>query len=273
MSKLIRGSQWRRWDLHVHTPSSYDYKDKAISDDKIIDEIAKKNICAIAITDHHVMDVARIINLQKLSTQKEITVFPGIEMKAEMRGEEPIHFVGIFPENCNLEYIWGEIASKTDIASQKANGKQDNEIYCDLKDTCKLIHSLGGLVTIHAGSKSNSIEVITNALPLTMAQKKDIVDNIDIFELGKVADMQGYIEKVFPCINKILPMIMCSDNHNITDYTFKEMCWIKADTTFSGLKQIVFEPLGRVTLQEQEPETKDTTKSKSEFHYWWKIIR
>jgi len=25
MTKIERGSDWRKWDLHFHTPSSYDY--------------------------------------------------------------------------------------------------------------------------------------------------------------------------------------------------------------------------------------------------------
>jgi len=30
-SSYTRGSKWRRWDLHLHTPSSYDYVDKSIT--------------------------------------------------------------------------------------------------------------------------------------------------------------------------------------------------------------------------------------------------
>lgn len=27
---MNRGSEWRIWDLHFHTPSSYDYKDNSV---------------------------------------------------------------------------------------------------------------------------------------------------------------------------------------------------------------------------------------------------
>src|SRR5690606_15998596 len=36
----------------------------------------------------------------------------------------------------------------------------------------------------------------------------------------------------------------------------RQYCWIKADLCFEGLKQIVFEPAGRVRVQEQSPDTK-----------------
>jgi hypothetical protein len=31
------GSQWRRWDLHFHTPASYEYGDKSLTAANIVD--------------------------------------------------------------------------------------------------------------------------------------------------------------------------------------------------------------------------------------------
>ena len=28
---MNRGSEWRIWDLHFHTPSSYDYQDRSVN--------------------------------------------------------------------------------------------------------------------------------------------------------------------------------------------------------------------------------------------------
>jgi ABC-type lipoprotein export system ATPase subunit len=247
------GSVWRKWDLHFHTPSSYDYKNKSITNEKIIEKLSENNISVVAVTDHHLIDVERINTLQKLGKEKEITVLPGIEFCAESRGKEPVHFIGIFSEASDISFIWSEINSKTNIASQKQEGKKDNEIHCKLEETCKLIKKLGGIVTIHAGDKSNTIENITHSLPVPTAEKIDIIKNIDIFELGKPEDQIGYNTKVFPSIKRVLPMIICSDNHKITDYTLKENCWIKADPTFDGLKQIIYEPTDRVLI-DKEPE-------------------
>jgi len=46
------------------------------------------------------------------------------------------------------------------------------------------------------------------------------------------------------------------DNDEIIDYA--EITWIKADPTFEGLKQIVYEPENRVKIQETKPEEKET---------------
>ncbi len=253
-SPYSRGSEWGRWDLHFHTPSSYDYDNKSITDEDIIANLKEAGIKVVAITDHHFIDISRIKNLKKLAGD-DIVFFVGIEFCSDARGSDPIHFIGIFSEDCDAEYIWSEINSKTDIAKKKQEGKKDNEIYCDLEKTSKLIKSLKGIISVHAGSKSNSIEKITNSLPSKMAEKEDITKWIDIFELGKEKDQEGYIKSVFPKIG-VHPMVICSDNHNAKKYKLKQSCWIKANPTFEGLRQIIYEPQDRVKIQELEPEEK-----------------
>ncbi len=239
--------------MHFHTQSSYDYKGKSVTDEQIIKTLSENNISVVAITDHHIIDIDRIKKLQELGSAKEITVLPGIEFLSETRGKEPVHFIGIFPEDCNISYVWGQIENNTNIKKIKGEGKRPNEIYCNIEETVKLIKELGGIATIHAGDKTNSVENITHSLPHTTAQKTDIAYLIDIFELGKESDINGYKEIVFPAIKKNIPMIICSDDHNINDYKLKQNCWIKADPTFEGLKQIIYEPEERVKIQEQNP--------------------
>ncbi len=51
-------------------------------------------------------------------------------------------------------------------------------------------------------------------------------------------------------------MIIASDNHSINKYILKENCWIKADPTFEGLKQVIYEPRERVRIQSLLPHDK-----------------
>lgn len=273
MEKIEKGSQWRKWDLHFHTPSSYDYGDKSVTNQEIIDTLFANDISVVAITDHHVMDVERITELQSLGKAKGITVLPGIEFLSDSRGRAPIHFIGIFSEDCNLTHIWGQIENKTNISKIKGEGAKINEVYCNLETTIELIKELGGLTSIHAGEKSNTVENITHSLPHGEAQKTLIAKSVDFYELGKPEDKEGYLNVVFPAIKKHIPMIICSDNHNIKKYVLKENCWIKADTTFEGLKQVVYEPKQRVRIQALKPHEKagyqviDSVKiSHSDFH-------
>ncbi|MBP9699741.1 AAA family ATPase [Candidatus Woesebacteria bacterium] len=235
------GSEYRKWDLHFHTPSSYDYKDQSTTNQQIIDQLTANEIRVVAITDHNTIDSSRFKELQTLAGEA-ITFLPGIELCTSSRGTDPIHIIGIFPENSDSDYVWNQLNVKLGISSMLHDGKKENEVYCDIKVASELIRSLGGLVTIHAGRKSNSIEEITNALPVMMAEKKDIAECVDIFEVGQVKDVEDYTAIVFPKIGKEYPLVICSDNHDCKTYEAKETLWIKADPTFEGLKQITYEP-------------------------------
>jgi ABC-type lipoprotein export system ATPase subunit len=110
---------------------------------------------------------------------------------------------------------------------------------------------LGGLVSVHAGRKSNSIEVITNAEVFKQQLKQDMLCGmVDFLEVGSVKDIDGYRQKVFPAIGKRLPIIIGSDNHNPLAYHRKAPCWLKADLTFDGLRHVLHEPDERVSLQD-----------------------
>lgn len=252
---MNRGSEWHKWDLHFHTPSSYDYEDMSVTNDDIINGLQANDVSVVAITDHHVIDVDRIKDLQTKSAGR-ITVLPGIEFLSDVRGREPLHIIGIFPEYADLNLIWEQIKVRTNIVKIYRDGAQTNAVYNDLTETCSLIHELGGLVTIHAGSKTNGIDKITNSLPHYEAQKEDIARCIDIFDMGKEEDLDGYRQHVFPSLNRVYPMVLCSDNHDIKNYAVKQNCWIKGMPCFAGLKQIVFEPELRVRVQTSNPDNK-----------------
>jgi ABC-type lipoprotein export system ATPase subunit len=248
MPNRPQGSVWGRWDLHFHTPSSYDYLDKSITNEQIIDNLVKNEIVAVAITDHHFMDVQRIKDLSYLGRGR-VTVFPAIELRSELGGRESVHLIGVFKDGADPEYLWNKLQGPLGITPQEIQTKGNDEVYVRFEKAAALIHELGGYVSVHVGRKSNSIENIGNDHPYKMAFKRDLARNhIDIFEVSRVADVRAYEEKVFPSIDMRLPIIICSDNHKATDYKAKESCWIKGDPCFETLQQVVSDPLDRVFI-------------------------
>lgn len=254
---MNRGSQWRLWDLHFHTPSSYDYKDKSVTNQQLIDGLKNAGISVVAITDHHCIDIERIRELQTLGKAVGITVLPGIEFCSELGGSEAIHFIGIFDEKSNLETIWTKIQGQCSLTPAEINAKGVERVYCPFVPTADLIIQLGGIVTVHAGKKSNSVESIKNNLLVKQELKQAILSNYrPLLEVGKTSDIDDYASKVFPNIGFTLPTIICSDNHDIKNYATTSGLWIKADTTFEGLKQILFEPEERVAVGDTCPDYK-----------------
>ncbi len=104
MSHARVGSEWHRWDLHFHTPSSYDYDGRGVTNRQIVDRLIAENIRVVAITDHHTMNVAAIRELQALAGER-LTVLPGIELRSD-QGGKPIHYICLFPEDCAIEDVW-----------------------------------------------------------------------------------------------------------------------------------------------------------------------
>jgi ABC-type lipoprotein export system ATPase subunit len=259
------GSNWRKWDFHFHTPASFDYKDRSVTDQDIINGLISAGVSAVVITDHHVMDVTRIRNLQKLAGLN-LTVFPGIELRSELGGSETVHFIGIFPEDSDVEGIWAKIQGQLEITPQDVLRKGNEAIYVPFEKGAEAIHSLGGLVSVHAGKKSNSLENIANTQRYKMAFKKDVAErHIDILEVGSIADVAGYKTKVFPTIGFPLPLVICSDNHNVRQYATPTSCWIKADCTFHGLCHVLHEPDDRVFLGDVPPSVSRVQQNKTKY--------
>lgn len=260
-TKYSRGSEWRKWDLHFHTPSSYDYKDNSVTNEDIINILAENNISVVAITDHHIIDIDRISKLKELGTEKGITILPGIEFCSELGGSEAIHFIGIFPEDAELNTIWTKLQALCNLTPAERAAKGEERICCPFVSTCKLVGELGGIITIHAGHKSNSVEGIKNNLLVKQELKQDLLSTFHpLLEIGQLKDIEDYQKKVFPDIKFSLPIILCSDNHNIKEYTWKYPMWIKADPTFEGLKQVLNEPSERIFIGE-EPAIFDRVKN------------
>ena len=241
----IRGSEWNRWDLHLHTASSYDYQYKGDDADQLLCDVLHSNgIKAVAITDHFIIDSERIEHLRSLAS--DIVFFPGVELRTD-KGAPNLHVILIFPEELDLKILSQDFESI--MVRGKAKHNDSNEkIYWIFEDIVKFAKDYNALITIHAGHKSNGVdEQITNAVPVNEAIKEDIAENINFFEIGQFRDVNEYEKVVFKEIDR-KPLILCSDCHNPKQYSPKESLWIKADLTFEGLKQCVYQPLERVFI-------------------------
>ena len=93
--KYNRGSEWRKWDLHIHTPASFHWKGQRFNDepnspenialvDEMIRTINAADPAVFAIMDYWTFDgwFALKRRLKQIDAPKlEKTVFPGIELR------------------------------------------------------------------------------------------------------------------------------------------------------------------------------------------------
>lgn len=261
-SSFKRGSEWRKWDLHVHTASSYDagYKGDD-ANELLVKAWTFHNIEAVAITDHFIIDETRINALRALAP--DVTIFPGVELRVD-KGAPNLHLILIFPETIKLSTLSDDF--KAIMLRKNANASESAEtIYWDFKDVVEFSKDHGGLISIHAGKKTSGIDrEITNSTPVEMAIKKEYAENVDFFELGNVKDISVYKDIVFQQITP-KPLVICSDNHDPRSYTIKEYLWIKANPTFDGLVQATMHPSERVYIGSMPQKLEKASKNKSSY--------
>ncbi len=248
------GSLWHRWDLHFHTPSSFEYGDQRVTNEQIVERLILEQVRVVAVTDHHKIDVNRIMELQKLG-QEQITVLPGIELRDE-HGGKPIHYICIFPEDSDLDHVWTTLQGSLGLTPASIRDKGgDEKLYVPISQGADITKKLGGLISIHAGAKSNSIEEIDNKEQFQQRIKYDITKSyVHLMEIGQLKDIHRHFNTIFPATGLEKPLIICSDNHKIADYTVKAQLWLKADPTFRGLLMVLREPRDRVYIGDKPPE-------------------
>ena len=270
------GSQWAKWDLHIHSNAS----DGNGTPQQIIEKAKEKGLSVIALTDHHT--VKNIDEIKKLGNENNITVISGIEFRTEY-GSKSVHMIGLFPDEYNGIKLTQQALNDLILVPLnlsetiiKTKGKEEDSALTDeqafkkgmflvqvnFKEAAELVHKYGGLISVHAGNKANSIEEMKHE-GRGASNVKDVVDSlgpvknellkyyIDFCELGSLQDKNAsfYISEFGK------PAIVASDAHRI-DEVGKLYTWIKADKTFEGLRQIVYEPELRARIQENMPDNK-----------------
>ena len=273
-NKYPRGSEWRKWDLHVHTPAS----DGTGTPEEIVNKAIEQGLSVIAITDHHSVDY--IDQVKAVAKDKDLSVISGIEFRSEY-GSKSVHFIAYFPdeyENTNLDSaaLKDLILAPLDLSRTKivAKGKEQDSslsddsafkkgmflLQVDFKAAADLIHKYGGIISVHNGSKENGLDKEVKHLGkapknahslyecLGTLKEELMKEYVDICDIEKEGDDEEFYLNTF-----FKPSILTSDAHRFEDIGSR-YTWIKADPTFEGLKQILYEPESRVRIQEDNPE-------------------
>ena len=256
-----RGSEWNRWDLHLHTASSYDAKYKGNDADQLLCAALKeKYIKAVAITDHFVIDKDRIEHLRSIAP--DIVFFPGVELRTDKNANN-LHIILIFDCESRLSELAEDFNAI--MYRQKAKAKEaDETIYWDFNDIVEFANEHDALISIHAGRKVNGIDKElpnSKALPHQFAAKDEIGKKIHFFEVGQKRDIDDYKKYIWPSVGK-KPIIICSDCHDPREYEQKAPLWIKSKFTFAGLKQCLYQPEERVFVGDIPPALDRICKNK-----------
>jgi hypothetical protein len=329
-----RGSEWRKWDLHIHTKNT-NKNDQFTSSNmgdflyEFFKKAIEKKISAIGITDYFSIDRYRdvvdyqeniddkkdgegkqLFNEDERKYIKNIFLFPNIELRMLPSTDKGrlinIHFIFNPKFVTKLENdFFGELKNQDNFKMNRQGiidyGKKlkpnitDNGIaYKEGINKFALdVKTIKNLLDKNSEIEENSIVIVSNSSndgASGLQKHYDLFENEDggldgvrktIYEISdaifsanpkdikfflgrKSQDTDGYnnnvylkdIKEVIDRVGSLKPCLVGSDAHK-EDNLFTKFTWIKADLTFEGLKQIIYEPEERVRIQEEEPDFKE----------------
>lgn len=303
-----KGSEWRRWDLHVHTPNTKkndNYKGDTVEEKwknfysaietYINSTDERKKVSAIGITDYLAIDNYNKVVSDGILVKDELAIFPNVEMRITPMGKKsPVNIHFIFNPDFvdklenrffgRLEFEYGRKyhATKSDLIELgKSMGIEDNEeaykkgieqfvpsytaISNLFKDDVELREntligvangSSDGASGINKGEGGDQLSLTRFAVYKMCDFIFSSSDNDINYFLGKGVDSE---EEVKAKCGSLKPCFHGSDAHCIErlfEPDNSRYCWIKSDTTFNGLKQVIYEPEARVRIGELKPEEK-----------------
>ncbi len=321
MDKFSRGSEWRKWDLHVHTPESivqhYGENNEETWEKYIRDlEQLPEDVKVLGINDYLFLDgYKKVKEFKERGRLKNIDlIIPVIEFRLKM-------FAGVQFENLkriNMHVIFSEDVDVNTIQSQFLNAlttkyKLDKEIEWSGVISKDSLIDLGNKIisSVPKCEKTNYktplIEGFNN-LNIPMEDIKETLNNSSYFNdddyligIGKtewdelkwtdssIAEKKSIIqeadiiftaaeslEKYNNAKNKLKEnnvnynLFDCSDAHYFSDNVNKDrigncLTWIKADTTFRGLKYALNDFENRVFVGELPEKEKIVNYNKTKY--------
>ncbi|KJG19409.1 hypothetical protein UB37_18455 [Photobacterium iliopiscarium] len=260
-NKFKKGSEWRKWDLHLHTPyTNLNAKGFNASDEDFIQRLKDKQIEAVALTNYFFFKDEEFALQEKLSTQG-ITAFLNLELRASYTNKEE--------QCCDIHIIFSDDVSKSEIdifrtkLHLNVDGSEIMAIHLEPNELTKATvdfkhllavlndptirlkdrHFLGFLSRGHGdGRSSSNFE--------TLYENCDFLLHSSDEEHNLKRDREFWLEND-------RPLYQSSDAHNL-ESVGEKFSWIKADTTFEGLKQVMYEPEERISLLKNKPDYKQS---------------
>tara|TARA_R110002050_G_scaffold300635_1_gene471108 strand:- start:52 stop:2964 length:2913 start_codon:yes stop_codon:yes gene_type:complete len=145
-----RGSEWRKWDLHVHTPASVLRNEFGDDWDKYVVTLFKKaienNISAIGVTDYYLPEGYKILkkeyldnptklmilfNSEELEAIKKIKIFPNIEFRItklvlgkekDLSWNRKVNYHVILSDDIPVEKIESDFISQIQVCFDASTG-------------------------------------------------------------------------------------------------------------------------------------------------------
>jgi len=281
-----RGSLWRRWDLHLHTPNTKLANDYRTTDgdvwDKYLEALEASDVHVFGLTDYFCCDnyFIAVEKYRERFPEGEKIFFPNVELRLSdaigKEGNSPDMHV-IFDNN-------PEVCPKAKIVTFLQNLKthltDDNEVEVSCADLAASSNYEQATVSLK-GIRDALKKTFGEAAPylLMFPAKNDGMKSQDTGSPRKISIAEAIDKAAHGFFGgsdstdyfldttryeeggaKKKPVFDASDAHSFDDLerlsgdvTGFQATWVKANPSFEGLKQTLFEPEARVFIGEEPP--------------------
>ncbi len=289
-----KGSIWRKWDLHLHTPFtklSDHYKTEKDEDiwKSFCDRLENSDVEVFGITDYFSIDTFFTFKEHFTHHYPESAkvFFPNIEFRlanAVNRKNEEINIHVIFSNDIDSKQLDKFLnLLKTNTTTSNGNRVSCSELKSHQFESAtinhiELIHCLKEIFGNHKPylilAAANNAGIRPTNSPRKVAITDEIDKLCDAFFGGRQNVEYFLKENRYENSSFSLPKpVVCGcDAHSFADLDsylgqvkrrsnrndgkseiIKDITWIRADKTFEGLKQILYEPQHRVQLSDTLP--------------------
>lgn len=299
---MNRGSEWRKWDLHIHTPGTAKNDQYGNTDEvweEYIEALEKSDISVFGITDYFSLDnYYRAIQFQAGGRLEGKILLPNVEMRITpvTKSGTAINIHAIFDPSLTKDEIEREFFGSLKMKSgeetyccthqqliafgQKLAGdasypkdaaikKAIDEFIVPFEDLHDILSKKffdNRVIIALSGKSQDGLSGLLNTDCNSHTLRQQIGRMADIILSSNAKDIAYFLgegvdsrEKVITTYRSLKPCIIGSDAHsldNVGVFPNGRITWIKADPTFEGLKQILFEPKERVRISDVMPDFK-----------------
>ncbi|WP_231203386.1 TrlF family AAA-like ATPase [Helicobacter pylori] len=256
-----KGSSWHKWDLH--TPYTHLNKAYQCSEEDFIQKLCASEIDCIGLTNYFKFDEEEF-DLKEKIEERGIKVFYNLEVRLDYQNnkDDCLDFHIIFSDEIlsdNIKRFLSDMKATIDGTEKrladlekddfnKAVVNFDQLLECLEEESLNLMgkYLLGFLSRGHGSIECEFLEKggRNETIYKKVIDKSHFLIHSSDNQKNLKDDRDSWLK-----YNK--PLLQSSDAHK-EDSIGKKYTWIKAEKTFEGLKQIIYEPETRVSIDEEK---------------------
>ncbi len=240
--KFINGSQWVRFDCHLHTNSDKEFKYNGNEDEYInfyVNKLEESSVDVGVITNHNKFNLDEYKAIRKRAKKEDIFIMPGVELSVN-DGANGIHTLVVFNplewlENGNnfiQQFIGESFSGQTNFENE--NGRSNDNLITTIEKLNKYQRSYF-IILAHIEDKSGFFKALDGGRVTEFGKNKLFRDNVIAFQKVRTRDN---IVKWNKWLNNELPaFVEGSDPKKIEEIGKGEKSYIKiGDYNYEAVK-------------------------------------